>query len=119
MMDSVFFTFKNRKLFDVATCKSLGLAVDSIGRVYMKGNPDWDENDSNIIVEAVTPEIYREDLREAQRRREPEPEPELEPEPEPEPQQKRIRVIIKTKDFGEAKFTANEVCPNKPLYIVH
>ncbi|GME28417.1 Small ubiquitin-related modifier SUMO [Neofusicoccum parvum] len=103
MTDSVFFTFKGRRLFDVATCTSLGLVADGFGNVYMKDNREWDENDGRITVEAVTLDIYNEDMREMKRQREVEPAPEPEPEPEPEP--KRIKIIIKTKDFGDAKFT--------------
>ncbi|KAL1621088.1 hypothetical protein SLS56_009340 [Neofusicoccum ribis] len=101
MTDSVFFTFKGRRLFDVATCTSLGLVADSFGNVYMKDNREWDENDGRITVEAVTLDIYNDDMREMKRQREVEPAPEPEPEPEP----KRIKAIIKTKDFGDAKFT--------------
>ncbi|EKG14688.1 Small ubiquitin-related modifier SUMO [Macrophomina phaseolina MS6] len=100
MIDSVFFTYKGRRLYDVATCRSLGLDVDSYGNVYMKGNPDWDENDDKVMVEAVTQEIHQGNIREARRNREPEPEAKLAPELE----QKRTRIIIKTKDYGEAKF---------------
>ncbi|KAK7734436.1 hypothetical protein SLS57_000130 [Botryosphaeria dothidea] len=105
MTDSVFFTFKGRRLFDVATCRSLGLDADCFGNVYMKGNPNWDENDGRITVEAVTQEIYQENLREARRQREPEAERELELEPEPEP--KKTKIIVKTKDFGDVKFTCS------------
>lgn len=112
MTDSVFFTFKGRRLFDVATCRSLGLDADCFGNVYMKGNPNWDENDGRITVEAVTQEIYQENLREARRQREPEAERELELEPEPEP--KKTKIIVKTKDFGDVKFTCSPVRDSRP-----
>ncbi|OJD31076.1 small ubiquitin-related modifier sumo [Diplodia corticola] len=101
MTDSIFFTFKGRRLFDVATCRSLGLYADAFGRVRMKDSLDWDENDSKVTVEAVTLYIFNEDAKEAQRQREPEPESEVAAEPEP----KRTKIIIRTKDFGDAKFT--------------
>ncbi|KAL0254757.1 hypothetical protein SLS55_009281 [Diplodia seriata] len=103
MTDSVFFTFKGRRLFDVATCRSLGLVVDAFGRVHMKDSFDWDEDDSKVTIEAVTLEIFNKDAKEAQRLREPEPEPEPEPDMEQEP--RRTKIIIRTKDFGDAKFT--------------
>ncbi|KAK0637512.1 hypothetical protein DIS24_g10740 [Lasiodiplodia hormozganensis] len=101
MTDSVFFTFKGRRLFDVATCRSLGLVADAFGGVRMKDGFDWDENDGKVTIEAVTLAIFNDDAKEAQRQREPEPEPEVVPEPE----QKRTKIIVRTKDFGDAKFT--------------
>lgn len=110
MTDSVFFTFKGRRLFDVATCRSLGLVADAFGGVRMKDGFDWDENDGKVTIEAVTLDIFNEDAREAQQQREPEPEPEVVPEPE----QKRTKIIVRTKDFGDAKFTCGPVWHARP-----
>ncbi|KAF2842726.1 hypothetical protein M501DRAFT_1012126 [Patellaria atrata CBS 101060] len=67
MADSVFLTWKNRRLFDVGSCKSLGIQVDAFGSLSLNGGRDFlEEDDNKICVEAVTPAIYAENKRAAE-----------------------------------------------------
>ena len=58
----VFFIFKLRKVYDVTTVRSLGIKVDSYGRIMADGpfaNTD-DEHAEKIHIEAVTDEAWQE-----------------------------------------------------------
>ncbi|GAB7349486.1 hypothetical protein MBLNU459_g0197t1 [Dothideomycetes sp. NU459] len=61
---TVFFTYQLRKLYDVTTCKSLGVNVDSNGKVIPDDLADpfreHGEHDTKIHIEAVTPQIWEE-----------------------------------------------------------
>ncbi|CAD0091971.1 unnamed protein product, partial [Aureobasidium vineae] len=57
----IFFTFKLRKVYDVTTVRSLGIKVDSYGRIMTDGpfaNTD-DEHAEKIHIEAVTDEAWQ------------------------------------------------------------
>lgn len=54
----VFFIYRMRRLYDVTTCKSLGLDVDADGNVVLKGSEDKDGVEK-INLEAVTEEIFQ------------------------------------------------------------
>jgi len=58
----VFFTYKLRKVYDVTTVRSLGIKVDSYGRIMTNGpfaNTN-DEHAEKIHIEAVTDEAWQE-----------------------------------------------------------
>jgi hypothetical protein len=58
----VFFTYRLRKVYDVTTVRSLGIKVDSYGRIMTSGpfaNAD-DEHAEKIHIEAVTDEAWQE-----------------------------------------------------------
>jgi hypothetical protein len=57
----VFFTYKLRKVYDVTTVRSLGIKVDSYGRIMTTGpfaNTE-DEHAEKIHIEAVTDEAWQ------------------------------------------------------------
>jgi hypothetical protein len=57
----IFFAFKLRKVYDVTTVRSLGIKVDSYGRIMTNGpfaNTD-DEHAEKIHIEAVTDEAWQ------------------------------------------------------------
>lgn len=57
----IFFTFKLRKVYDATTVRSLGIKVDSYGRIMTDGpfaNTD-DEHAEKIHIEAVTDEAWQ------------------------------------------------------------
>ncbi|KAI5240429.1 MFS general substrate transporter [Aureobasidium subglaciale] len=58
----IFFIFKLRRVYDVTTVRSLGIKVDSFGRIVTNGpfaNTD-DEHAEKIHIEAVTEEAWQE-----------------------------------------------------------
>ncbi|KAI4288197.1 MAG: hypothetical protein L6R35_002539 [Caloplaca aegaea] len=55
---SVFMTWRGKRLFDVTTCRSLGIGVDSNGNIVTKGQKDiLGEEERQIHMEAMTEEI--------------------------------------------------------------
>ena len=54
--DTVFLTWRGKRVFDVTTCRSLGITVDAIGRISTKGG-SWEEEDGRIHMEAMTAKI--------------------------------------------------------------
>lgn len=58
---TVFLTWRGKRVFDVTTCKSLGIAVDQDGNILLKGQKDiMGEEDRQIHMEAMTDEILEE-----------------------------------------------------------
>lgn len=56
----IFFTYKLRRVYDVTTCRSLGVKVDSMGRVVGNGPfASADEHAEKIHLEAVTDEAWQ------------------------------------------------------------
>jgi hypothetical protein len=55
--ESVFLVHRMRKVYDVTTCKSLGLESDAEGNVTMKG-AEGKEGVDQVAIEAVTQDIY-------------------------------------------------------------
>jgi hypothetical protein len=55
--DNVFLIHRMRKVYDVTTCKSLGLETDAEGNITMKG-AEGKEGCDQVALEAVTQDIY-------------------------------------------------------------
>jgi len=55
--ESVFLVHRMRKVYDVTTCKSLGLDTDAEGNITMKG-AEGKEGVDQVALEAVTQDIY-------------------------------------------------------------
>ncbi|KAK0258490.1 hypothetical protein B0A54_06044 [Friedmanniomyces endolithicus] len=55
--DGVYLIHRMRRVFDVTTCRSLGLGVDAEGNVTMKG-AEGTEGVEKVALEAVTDDIY-------------------------------------------------------------
>ena len=64
--ESVFLVHRMRKVYDVTTCKSLGLETDSEGNITMKG-AEGKEGVDQVALEAVTQDIYDKMLAEKDR----------------------------------------------------
>ena len=57
---SVFLTWRERRVFDVTTCKSLGIAFDRDGEMTINGVKDpMGRDDRKVHMEAMTEEIYQ------------------------------------------------------------
>ena len=54
--DTVFLTWRGKRVFDVTTCRSLGISVDAVGSVSTKGDSSEEEG-AQIHLEAMTPRI--------------------------------------------------------------
>ena len=57
-LDEIFFVHRMRRVYDVTTCKSLGLEADALGNVTMKG-AEGKEGVEKVHLEAVTDDIFQ------------------------------------------------------------
>lgn len=112
MTESIFLTWRGKRLFDVTSCKSLGIAVDEAGRVVVRGQDDvLGDEDRKIHMEAMTETIYEEFQKAKRRATEPKDEEE-EKEQVPvqqKPSEDQVRIILKAKGFADFKLIAKPV----------
>jgi hypothetical protein len=104
----IFLTWRGNKVFDVTTCKAMGLQVDAEGNFTGKGY-GFDPN-GRIHLEAWTTELFVQ----AQKRKQAErlrraADPTKSPSPEPEPVVEapkvntNLKIILKAKDYPDVK----------------
>lgn len=114
-MDTVYLTYRGRRVYDVSTCRSLGLDVDMDGKVTMKGVDGFDDLD-RVHLEAVTEglmeslkaEKAQQEREEQQRKLREEAEEEfVVQDPEPEV---LIRIVLKAKGRADHKIKVRPVC---------
>ena len=115
----IFLTWRGNKVFDVTTCKALGLTADGLGRLRINGE-GFDE-EGRIHLEAWTEEIFDEFKKQkaAERKRLVLDPMEEEEEEEPKPEEisskeevQKFRIILKSKDGTEFKI---QVSPTTPI----
>ncbi|MCJ1281956.1 hypothetical protein MMC26_001279 [Xylographa opegraphella] len=106
---NVILTWRGKRLFDVSSCKSIGIGVDSEGNIVMKGEKDiFGEADRQIHLEAMTEETLRV-LKKAKEHAEAEGIMEdaideiEEPAPNQPNQEQQIRIILKAKELKDFK----------------
>jgi hypothetical protein len=103
--DVVFLTYRNRRLWDLTTCKSIGLEVDAHGNIRQKDheNDVFDDMDDKVHLVAATKEILVEMKRRAETAiQESKPAVEEVIEEEVVEESPRIRVILEPR--GKEKF---------------
>ncbi len=112
-MDTVFLTWRGKRLFDVTTCKSLGIAVDQDGTMLTKGQKDiLGEEYRQIHMEAITEKVlqeYRKEKRHAAGENEVNDhnsEEEIVAQPKEEAQ---VRIILKAKGVDDFKLIVKPV----------
>ncbi|KAI4160494.1 MAG: hypothetical protein L6R39_000200 [Caloplaca ligustica] len=111
---SVFLTWRGKRLFDVTTCKSLGIGVDSNGNIVSKGQKDiMGEEDRQIHMEAVTEEILEEYQRQKRREADGDSQREAEAQEEQRPiagkKEAQVRIILKAKGYSDFKLIVKPV----------
>ncbi|MCJ1431795.1 hypothetical protein MMC27_001150 [Xylographa pallens] len=137
---NVILTWRGRRLFDVSSCKSLGIGVDSLGNIVMKGEKDiFGEANRQIHLEAMTEETL-EEMKKAKEHTEAEgtTEDAIEeierPSPQQPTQEQQIRIILKAKELKDFKLIVKpttlvsrminafrieyKVDPGKEVYLV-
>ncbi|CAF9915904.1 hypothetical protein IMSHALPRED_002737 [Imshaugia aleurites] len=109
-VDTVFLTWRGKRVFDVTTCRSLGITVDAIGRISTKGS-SWEEEEGQIHMEAMTASIleaYKKAKRiEATGQEDPVKKDEPLAVQDHEPQ---VRIILKAKGLDDFKLQVRPVC---------
>lgn len=115
---TVFLTWRGNRLFDVTTCKSLGIAVDSDGDISLKGRRDvMGEEDRQIHMEAVTEEI----LAERQRSKSSVITENIEQSeveevfPDVKVKEAQLRIILKARGFADFKLIVKPV--RTPMFV--
>lgn len=110
---TVVLTWRGKRLFDVTSCKSLGIGVDADGNIVTKGEKDiLGEENRQIHMEAMTEEMF-EDRRKAKVE---DPtvtthEQEMEEPVAAQPQQEeQVKIILKAKGFADFKLIVKPVC---------
>ena len=124
MWNDVFFIHRMRRIYDVTTCRSLGLEVDAFGNLTMKG-AEGKEGVEKVHLEAVTEEIFQEmkDEREQESKRRsgelpPEDSTEAGAAEEEHPKEESfIRLTMKGKGKEDFKLKVKPVSP--PMTAVH
>lgn len=123
---TVFLTWRGKRVFDVTTCRSLGIAVDQDGNILLKGQKDiMGEEDRQIHMEAMTDEIL-EEYKNAKRRVVVDEEEEdgdavaatatVAP-PVEQDKESQVRIILKAKGFEDFKLIVKPV--NCAAILVH
>ncbi|KAI4087129.1 MAG: hypothetical protein LQ344_007024 [Seirophora lacunosa] len=105
---SVFMTWRGKRLFDVTTCRSLGIGVDCNGNIVTKGQKDiLGEEERQIHMEAMTEGIIEEIERMKRREASGEGHGDIgmreEMPPAAEKQETPVRIILKAKGYSDFK----------------
>ena len=108
-VDRVFLTWRGKRLFDVTSCRSLGIAVDSAGNVTFKGE-GFGEEERQIHMEAMTAEILDAYKKAKQRVTAVEEEaPAQEEVVEEQKHEAQVKIILKAKGFQDFKLIVKPV----------
>ncbi|KAI9850458.1 MAG: hypothetical protein M1838_005670 [Thelocarpon superellum] len=119
---AVFLTWRGIRLFDVTTCKSLGVGVDRDGTVVHHGTRDrLGDLDRQIHMEALTEEIMEEDRKKREKEQQGPDEDEdhgtSQSQSQPLEPREQIRVMLKSKGYDDFKLIVRPT--TKISQIVH
>ena len=111
--ETIFLTWRGRRLFDVTTCKSLGIGIDANGNVMMNGHREiLGDDERHVHMEAMTEEILEEYKKSRRREADTEGEPNAAARDEQPPAKKietQIRIIVKAKGYEDFKLIVKPV----------
>ena len=113
---TVILTWRGKRLYDVSTCRSLGIGVDADGNVVTKGEKDvFGEEDRQIHMEAMTEEMFQAQRKERERAAALEAQDADEeemPVVEQPKAEEQIRIILRSKGHEEFKLIVKPVSPS-------
>ncbi|TVY20397.1 hypothetical protein LARI1_G000924 [Lachnellula arida] len=103
--DSIFLTWNGKRLYDVTSCKSLNLNIDSSGKISSQG--EGVDFNGRVHLEAWTEDSFKahQNKEAARLQREQDGADEDEEEVIEEQVVKKIRLILKSRELGESKMT--------------
>lgn len=113
--DQIFLIYRMRKIYDVTTCKSLGLQVDEDGSVYATG-PEDDEITDKVHLIAVTEPVFAQMKADKAAGERHELEGDFDADDEQSaaaqaaPQESLIRILLKAKGKSDYKLKVKPVC---------
>ena len=107
---SIFLTWRGKRLFDVTTCKSLGIGVDADGNVSLTGQRDaLGEDNRQLHMEAMTDEIM-DGYKRAKNASAMNPtHNDVEEIAEPPKQPQGTKIILRSKDYEDFKLIVKAV----------
>ncbi|KAL9131878.1 MAG: hypothetical protein Q9217_000324 [Psora testacea] len=111
LIETVFLTWRGKRLFDVTSCKSLGISVDVNSRLVYKGEMLGDD-EGRIHMEVMTPELleaYRKAKRDAKIREVRESSDNEEACSPAKESEAQVKIILKAKDFNDLKLIVKPV----------
>lgn len=110
--DTVIFMWRGCRVFDVASCRSLGIKLDEEGEPILSGINGIDEDGSNLVVVATTQSILEEERKAATKeaRRKEDEANGITAEPPPAPEKQKVRIMLNAKDHATHKLIVQEVC---------
>ena len=110
---TVILTWRGKRLYDVSTCRSLGIGVDADGNVVMQGEKDvFGEEDRQIHMEAMTEEMFQAQRKERERAAALEAQDADEqemPMAEQPKAEEQVRIILRSKGHEEFKLIVKPV----------
>ena len=109
--DKVFLTWRGKRLFDVTSCRSLGISAGSNGRILAKGENVIDD-EGRIHMEATTVEILEAHKKAKTNDLPNEEDMNQEPVIVEEKQEAQVRIICRAKGFADFKLIV------KPVHIL-
>lgn len=111
---TVFLTWRGKRMFDVTTCKSLGIGVGADGTIVMKGERDLlGEEERQIHMEIMAEEIledYKKSKRRANGDEDTEESAKQEAQQAEHPPEEQVRIILKAKGLDDFKLKVKAVC---------
>lgn len=109
--DTVIFTWRGIRIFDVASCKTLGIKLDDDGEPILAGQDGIDEDMSQIVLVATTVAILEKEKEAAaeERKRKEDESNGLTAGPPVAPEKKKVRIMLNAKDYDTHKLIVQEV----------
>jgi hypothetical protein len=108
----IFLTWRGKRTFDVATCKSLGIKLDQFGNAEIPTDQGADSRNlhDQLALIATTDEQVRIEKEQEEEERKRKEKAEEEPEPEPvQPVEVKVRVIMKSQGYTDCKLYVKPV----------
>lgn len=105
--ETIFLTWRGQRLFDVTSCKSLGISVDANGNIREKGD-GLGELDGKIHLEVMTAEIL-EAYKKVKNSVAVEIEEKVKEAPVVEKKEPGVKIICKAKEFSDFKLVVKPV----------
>jgi hypothetical protein len=117
----IYFTWRNKKVFDVATCQNLGIKLDEYGNALIPNEqgPYKDTNDRIVLVATTDAQVKLEkEKEEAERRRKEKEEEEEDSPPVQAKNDGQTKIILKAKEYAEHRLMVRKVRFHALIYFL-
>lgn len=109
--DTVIFTWRGIRIFDVASCKSLGIKLDEDGEPILRAQDGIDEDMSQIVLVATTTAIIEQEQKAAaeEKKRKEDESNGITAGPPAAPEKKKVKIMLNAKNYDTHKLIVQEV----------